>query len=196
MKQELEIEYKNLLNKDEYHKILDAEFMLDPSIHQITQTNHYFDTSDKLLRKYHSAVRIRKLATRNELTFKVPAQKFLMESNFSLSQEQTNLILNKKQFSLSDITNKTIDLKVPGLTNQSLFEHFNQFTTIRYEKQVGDHLMVLDQTTFQNHVIDYELEVESSDPLMGKEFFNALLDKYSIPIRSTLPKIARAENNR
>lgn len=196
MEQELEIEYKNLLNKNEYHKLLDAEFINDSSVHKITQTNHYFDTLDKLLKKHHSAVRIRKTDTQNELTFKVPAQEFLMESNFFLTQEQTNFILHKKNFSLNDVTNKIIDLKIPGLTNQSIFEHFNQFKTVRYEKQVGDNLIVLDQTTFQNGVIDYELEVESQDPLKGKIFFNSLLKKYSIPSRSTLPKIARAENNR
>lgn len=196
MEQELEIEYKNLLTKDEYQKLLVDEFTKDASVQKIMQTNHYFDTPDKLLRKYQSALRIRRLDTRNELTFKVPAQEFLMESNFSLNQEQTDLILTQKQFSLSDITNKRVDLKVPGLTNETTFEHFNQFTTVRYEKKVGDHLMVLDQTTFQNDVVDYELEVESIDPLDGKNFFNSLLEKHSIPSRSTLPKIARAENNR
>lgn len=196
MKQELEIEYKNLLNKDEYLRILDKEFMNLSSDHQIIQTNHYFDTSDQLLKKHQSAVRIRRLQTRNELTFKVPAQDFLMESNFSLDKIQTNLILDKKEFSLNEITDQKVDLKIPGLTNQSILKHFNQFTTVRYEKQIGDHLIVLDQTTFQNDVVDYELEVESSNPLAGKKFFDALLEKHSVPSRSTLPKIARAENNR
>lgn len=196
MKQELEIEYKNLLTKNDYDTLLNNEFTTDSSVIKITQTNHYFDTQDKLLKKNHAAVRIRKSNLINELTFKVPEQGFLLESNFSLDDKQTDLLLNKKKFSLNEITNEKIDLKIPGLTNQSVFELFNQFKTIRFEKQVGDHLMVLDQTTFQNSMVDYELEVESNDPLKGKVFFNTLLEKYSIPSRSTSPKIARAESNR
>lgn len=196
MKQELEIEYKNLLNPDEYHKILNGEFPNKSTNHKIVQTNHYFDTQDKLLKKNQAAVRIRRLATENELTFKVPAQGFLMESNLILTDEQADFILDTKQFSLAEITSKEIDLNIPTLTNQSTFEHFNQFTTIRFEKQVDQHLIVLDQTTFQNGVIDFELEVETNDPTQGKVFFNTLLEKYGIPSRSTLPKIARAEKNR
>lgn len=196
MKQELEIEYKNLLTKDEYIQIVDDEFMNLSSNHKITQINHYFDTSDNLLKKHQAAARIRILDTRNELTFKVPAQGFLMESNFYLENEKVNVILDKKQFSLNEITDQKIDLEIPGLTKQSVLEHFNQFTTVRYEKQVGDHLMVLDQTTFQNSVVDYELEVESTDPLAGKKYFDSLLKKHDIPSRLTSPKIARAQKNR
>lgn len=196
MEQELEIEYKNLLTKDEYDKLLEAEFINHSASSKITQTNHYFDTSGKLLKKHHAALRIRETATRNELTFKVPAHDFLMETNFPLNNEQTKDILGKKQFSLDEITNKKIDLDIPGLLSHSIFKHFNQFQTVRYEKQVGEHLMVLDQTTFQNGVIDYELEVESENSLKGRIFFDSLLDKYTIPSRATLPKIARAENNR
>lgn len=196
MKQELEIEYKNLLTKNEYYQLLEAELINHPASIKTTQTNHYFDTSDKLLKKQHAALRIRKTATGNELTFKVPAQDFLMETNFPLNEGQTKDILEKKQFSLDEITTKRIDLKLPDLMSHSIFRHFNQFQTVRYEKQVGDHLMVLDQTTFQNGVTDYELEVESQSPLKGRIFFDSLLGKYTIPSRSTLPKIARAEKNR
>lgn len=196
MKQELEIEFKNQLTKNEYQSILQKDFINELTSIRVKQVNHYFDTTEKLLKKNQSAVRIRITNTKSELTFKIPSQDFLMEKTFALKEEQVNSILHNKQFSLSGVTKQTIDLGIFGITNQTIFHHFNSFETLRYEKQVGDNLIVLDQTTFQNGVVDYELEVESLDPMEGQKFFESFLDTYSIPIRATLPKIARAESNR
>lgn len=57
MSQELEIEYKNLLTKTEYDRIM-TEFQLNHE-NPFTQTNYYFDTTDFQLKAHHSALRIR-----------------------------------------------------------------------------------------------------------------------------------------
>lgn len=196
MKKELEIEFKNLLTKKEYQNLMQNEFFDHPATNQIMQVNHYFDTSDKLLKKKHAAVRIRSVDADHKLTFKIPAEGFLMENTFSLNNDQVQSILNKKEFSLNEITNQTVNLDICGITKETIFYHFNSFETLRHEKKVGDNLVVLDQTTFQNGSTDYELEVESLDSGKGRTFFNSFLDNYSIPTRPTLPKIARAENNK
>lgn len=49
---------------------------------------------------------------------------------------------------------------------------FNSFRTKRFEKQVGNHLLVLDQTTFQNLSVNYELEIEITNAESGKVFFD------------------------
>lgn len=194
MNQELEIEYKNLLTAEEYQKIKAGELTAENEL--FTQSNYYFDTKDQLLKKQGAALRIRITDTFNELTFKVPSQGFLMETNISLTDEQVTDILNSEKLSLNEITTKEVDLELNGITNQTTFYKFNFFSTQRIEKQSGNHLLVLDKTTFQNGEADYELEVESSDAVSGKDFFMSILNKYSIPYRPAQPKIARAESKR
>ncbi len=53
---------------------------------------------------------------------------------------------------------------------------FNSFHTKEW-KAIGSHLIVLDQTVFQNGLTDYELEVESTDAKEGRQFFLILFSK-------------------
>jgi len=197
VEQEFEIEFKNMLTEIEYKSILQKEFTDYPhSKHMTTQTNHYFDTMNKILKEHDSALRIRTTDAYNELTLKVPYQDFLMETNISLTTEQITDILNTKHIVLSSYLSKDDELSLPeGVTDNTIFDHFNSFQTKRLEKQMGEHLIVLDQTFFQNGTVDYELEVESTDAALGEDFFESFLSNHSIPRRQALPKIARAENN-
>ena len=192
MNQHLEIEFKNMLTEADYTKLFEAEFTAgDQQV--IKQSNYYFDTKDHLLKKQSSALRIRKTPSFNEMTLKVPSQGFLLETNISLSDNECSAILDANHIKLSDISS---DITINDLKPDSLFYLFNQFETIRYEKDVDGHLLVLDQTTFQNGFVDFELEVESSSPEAGLVFFDSFLKKYSILEEKALPKIARAQRNK
>lgn len=191
MNQNLEIEFKNMLTEVEYVKLFEAEFSADDQ-QKIMQSNYYFDTTDRLLKLQKSALRIRKTPSFNELTLKVPSQGFLLETNISLSDNDCSALLNANFFKLSDITS---DIMIKDLNADSEFYLFNQFETIRYEKDMDGHLLVLDQTTFQNGVVDYELEVESQSPEAGLDFFNSFLETHAIKKQKALPKIARAQQN-
>jgi len=195
--QEFEIEFKNMLTEVEYEGILQKEFIDYPnSKHMTIQTNHYFDTINKVLKEKGSALRIRTTDVYSELTLKVPHQYFLMETNISLTNKQVADILDTNQIVLSSYLSSDDKMPLPdGLTDNTVFYHFNSFQTKRLEKQVDEHLIVLDQTFFQNGTVDYELEVESADAALGEEFFESFLSNHSIPRRHALPKIARAENN-
>ena len=191
MNQNLEIEFKNLLNKEDYDKIYQSEFS-DKKQQKITQTNHYFDTKNQDLKKIKSALRIRKTNTFKELTLKSPSQGFLLETNVSLSNNEYSEILKAKQIKLSSYVS---DLNIEDILEDTIYYLFNSFKTERYEKQIEDHLIVLDQTTFQNGQMDYELEVESTDAETGREFFENFLDENEIPLRPASPKIARAQGD-
>ena len=188
LEQNLEIEFKNLLTKSEYDTLLQTVFS-DGNQKKIVQTNFYFDTKDHQLKNQHSALRIRRTHSFNELTLKVPSQGHLLETNLSLRDNVCSEILKAKQLKLSTIH---ADIEIDNISNDSVFYLFNQFETVRFEQIRGDHLLVLDQTTFQNGTIDYELEIESSDAEMGKVFFEEFLKSHSISIRPAKPKIARA----
>lgn len=190
MDQNLEIEFKNMLTKKEYLKIKSKEFSTSSdNNHVINQSNHYFDTKNQDLKSHDSALRIRKTDSFNELTLKSPSQGFLLETNVSLRDNEYSEILEAKQIKLSDYLS---GLDFEEISKDSVVYLFNHFETKRFEKQVGAHLIVLDQTTYQNEEIDYELEVESMDAVKGKEFFVSFLSKNSIPFRPAKPKIARA----
>lgn len=193
MKQELEIEFKNMLTHEEYQELLQSEFLNQENPEKITQINYYFDTKDSDLKKQGAALRIRISSSIMELTLKSPSDDFLMETNISLDKETASSILNKKELSLSaDIfSNEKVDLK--DIPKDRIFHLFNSMTTERFEKDEDIHLLVLDKTTYQNGEIDYELEVESQDRKKGKEFFHSFLEKHSVPSRPAHPKIARAE---
>lgn len=195
MNQNLEIEFKNELTEEEYFLLVKKEFEgLSHSKHMTFQTNYYFDTIDQLLKNQSSVLRIRVTEANNELTFKVPAQGFLMETNYNLTEDQVTEILQSRSLQLSSYISST--LSIPALNHISkdtVFKLWNQFQTKRLEKQVDEHLIVLDQTTFQNGIVDYELEVEAAEAESGRLFMNTLLDNHGISLRKSLPKIARAE---
>jgi len=197
LSQNFEIEFKNILSATKYHEIYEKEFQKFPQTkHMTTQTNHYFDTINSALRNQDSALRVRVTDSYNELTFKVPHNNFLMETNIPLTDEQVAEIMQAKKIVLFSYL--TADDQLPdleGIDQETIFYLFNSFATKRFEKQVGEHLIVLDQTIFQNGTIDYELEVESTDATLGKEFFDHYLEKHEIPVHSALPKIARAVEN-
>ena len=64
----LEIEYKTLLDKEEYQSLL--PLFADTEL--VVQTNHYIDTPDQLIRKEKMALRVRTFTDQAELTLKVP----------------------------------------------------------------------------------------------------------------------------
>ena len=180
-----------MLTEADYTKVFESEFLASNQ-QKIMQSNYYFDTKDHHLKQMKSALRIRKTPSFNELTLKVPSQGFLLETNISLSDNDCSALLDTKQFKLSDITS---DIMIKDLKPDSEFYLFNQFETIRYEKDMDGHLLVLDQTTFQNGVVDYELEVESQSPEAGLDFFNSFLETHAVKKQKALPKIARAQQN-
>lgn len=196
--QELEIEYKNLLSKSDYDKILTNEFSKckEGSYSKILQENYYFDTKDQLLKSQKAALRIRRLENKNELTFKVPSGSFLMETNILINDSDVEKILKNKKLSLYSLIDESLDLKLNGLSKNTIFYLINSFKTLRYEKEIKNNLLVLDQTFFQNQAIDYELEVEGQSSSAAKKYFKSILEKYSIPNRGKMPKIARAEKNK
>src|SRR5699024_8261621 len=158
--------------------------------------NYYFDTSNKDLKYQNSALRVRITDSTNEMTLKVPYQGFLMENNLHLSNNKASEIINNKQIVLSSFNSPDNDFSfLDQKIKDSTFYLFNSYQTKRFEKSVKNHLIVLDETTFQNGVINYELEVESNDEDEGRKFFESNLRTYGVTIRKTRPKNQRAEKN-
>lgn len=190
MSNEVEIEFKNLLTEQEYTRLM-SHFQASKDQCWV-QENHYYDTPDLQLKKRHSALRIRVLPQTAEMTLKTPHGPHLLESTEPLSKETAfKIINNKKLVPLGDVAVKLAEL---GIEERSL-EPITTLTTLRYEKQLADGLLVLDKSTY-NEQTDFELELEVTDSIIGKRLFHSLLTQFSIPERPTPNKIHRAFNSR
>lgn len=184
MTQELEIEYKNLLTKDEYDQIMSAFSIKED--HIISQENHYFDTANFSLKSNHSALRIREKNGAYTLTLKQPATVGLLETHQKLSVEDAKAMLSGGKLVEGQIKQIISNLTI----NPDEIEYFGSLTTNRVEFEYQNGLLVLD-TSFYLNQIDYEVEYEVTDEKEGKLVFIEFLKSFNIPIRQTANKIQR-----
>lgn len=180
----LEIEYKNMLTKEEYQKLL---MNFDIASTQIKkQVNHYFDTADFFLKNDQSALRLREKGANYELTLKQPAQIGLLETNQMIGKMEAQELLEHGKFPDGPVKMK---LKSIGVSIE-LLEYFGSLTTNRAEIEYKQGLLVLDFSNYLNKE-DYEIEYEVTEAEIGQREFIQLLDQMNIPIRKTENKIQR-----
>lgn len=186
MSSELEIEFKNLLTEIEYQKLL-RHFQVT-SEQCWEQENHYYDTPDFKLKKQHSALRIRILPESAEMTLKTPHQSYLLETTNLLSKETALKIINSEKITpRGDLLTKLNEFNV----HEHNLEKKVALTTLRYEKELENGLLVLDKSIY-NGKTDFELELEVQDPIAGEQLFEDILSQFAIPKRNTPNKIQRA----
>lgn len=184
MPQNIEIEFKNLLTKEEFQKLQVFFHINDQDFTK--QVNYYFDTPDFLLKEKQSALRIREKNNQFQLTLKQPNEIGLLETNQALSKEEAHALLKTGTFPDGPVQTILTDLQIDSnhLTN------FGTLTTIRAETEYEGGLIVLDHSYYLNSD-DYELEYEVSNIDSGKYIFEQLLKTQQIPVRKTHNKIYR-----
>ncbi|WP_075617321.1 CYTH domain-containing protein [Paenisporosarcina indica] len=177
-----EIEFKNLLEKDEFHRLCSGFDISPKDFH--TQTNTYFDTIDFKLRNASMGFRLRVLENRNELTLKSPGD------NVHTMIEITRCIDTQERDQILDLgTIKTHSYDEFKQLPDAL-EAFGSLRTKRAEVTYQGGSLVLDCSDYLGHT-DYEVEYEVTDAEKGQQIFLSLLGAYQIPIRNTPKKIAR-----
>ena len=95
MSQNLEIEFKNMLTKEEYERLIKTFQFHKSSIY--TQENHYFDTAHFDLKEKGSALRIRQKDGKFELTLKQPCKEGLLETNQVLSPAEASKAMTENK---------------------------------------------------------------------------------------------------
>ncbi len=181
MSKELEIEFKNMLTREEY-AMLAAETKQTP----VSQTNHYFDTPDFGLRGQKSALRIRQIGDHFECTLKTPAPSGNFETTDSLNAEQAEAIMQSAGFDAPEVKAELERLNVSPAELQKI----GSLTTHRIELPYEGGLLVLDHSEYCG-IEDFEMEYEVSDEATGHVKFVDLLEKKAIPVRPADKKIAR-----
>ncbi|RFB18218.1 CYTH domain-containing protein [Bacillus sp. HNG] len=184
MSQELEIEFKNLLEENEYHRLLSA-FSIDDE-KKVIQENFYFDTAQFSLKNQGAALRIREKNGTYTLTLKQPVRRGLLETHQVLTVEEAKQMLDGGPIINGEVSTilKTLSINPMDVT------FFGSLKTKRAEVEYKKGLLVLDKSYYLNHC-DFEVEYEVTDEVIGKEIFNELLLQHNIPIRKTDNKIRR-----
>ena len=177
----LEIEFKTLLTKEEYHSLED--FFKDQP--PIRQTNHYIDTPDQAIRNHRMALRIRTLADRAELTLKVPQDAGHFEYNQALTFDQVEAFLSKKKLPQGEIASFLTDLDIP----LSALDVWGSLETERREKRIPKGLLAFDRSRY-NSIEDYELEMEV-DYASDETYFHEFLKEKQIEYKPAKSKVAR-----
>ncbi|PUB17910.1 CYTH domain-containing protein [Paenisporosarcina sp. OV554] len=177
-----EIEFKNLLEEEEFHSLCRAFAISKQNFH--VQTNTYFDTTNNQLRDSLMGFRLRVVGERNELTLKAPTDNVhtMMETTHLISAIERDEILSNQLIRPRDYSEFQ---QLP-----ELLLAFGSLRTERAEISFQGGLLVLDRSDYLG-ITDYEVEYEVTDITSGQQSFNELLKYHQIPKRQTLKKIAR-----
>ncbi|MCM3602431.1 CYTH domain-containing protein [Robertmurraya korlensis] len=189
MSQHIEIEFKNMLTKEEYLHLI-TEFSINETMID-TQINHYFDTEKFQLKEMGSALRIREKEGRFELTLKQPLAVGLLETNQELTKDVAFSMLQGGSLPSGIVRDQLEKNDFPI----NKLQYFGSLTTKRCELQYKGGLLVLDHSLYLLKE-DYELEYEVEDPVEGELTFKQLLQSFNIPIRVTENKIKRFYNQK
>jgi uncharacterized protein YjbK len=184
MSQQLEIEFKNMLTKDEYDKLLQSFSIKESDI--ITQINYYLDSTDFSLMKSMCALRIREKKNNYKLTLKQPVSEGLLETNQVITAEVLSEI--QEHGRLPDGAVKTVLLQA-GLPIKEM-NMLGKLQTKRISFPYKDGILFFDHSTYLGKE-DFELEYEVTNRETGNAVFLELLNDYHIPQRNTDNKISR-----
>lgn len=183
MKKQPEIEFKSLLTKEEYLKLMEKFKGNRTNV----QTNHYFDTPRFSLKAIDASLRVRERED-FEMTLKVKKGYSLMENTIPVTKEEfeelkaTGVVANQEMASLLS----------PIIGNQKV-ENFLSLQTYRMYLPYGNGILFIDKSKYLGFV-DYELEYEAKSYHQGKQEFIDLINTLQIQYKKSDKKIARAFN--
>lgn len=183
MTQEIEIEYKVLLTKNEYETIASS---LPFSTNSVIQVNYYFETKQFDFKKQHSALRIREKNNQYTLTLKQPHKDGILETHDKLTEEEFNNWMNGNPPPTVHVGKQ---LKNMGIKVERI-NYFGSLTTKRRSFKLEDILYVLDESTY-NGKVDYELEIEAPSKEKGLNVFNKIIQDFHISPKEPITKIER-----
>ncbi|MGM7636175.1 CYTH domain-containing protein [Bacillus sp. Hm123] len=184
MNQQLEIEFKNLLTKEEFLQLLQIFHVQEESF--ALQHNHYLDTESFHLKEQGCALRVREKESTFELTLKQPAEIGLLETNQFLLKEEADALLINGKFPEGIVQ----EVLQPLRLDFDSFHHFGTLSTKRAEIPYEVGILTFDNSFYLGKE-DYELEYEVTEEQRGKEIFDYLLNKFQIPRRIADNKVRR-----
>lgn len=185
MNQEIEIEFKNLIKKDQYQTLLnDYSSSRTPIFKQV---NHYFDTKTFSLKNLKSALRVRYKQNKYVLTLKQPHSTGLLETHQRLTDEEFAFLKEHGTIKSGDVSKQISQLIGKSIPKLS---YLGQLTTERSEIPLKEGLLVLDKSYYFDRV-DYEIEFECEEASRGRIDFQQLINSWGLPWIEPMNKIER-----
>lgn len=164
MNQQIELEYKMILNKRHFNTIKRRY----PFDYPFKQINYYYDTKELALGAKRYALRIREAKNQFILTLKVPHKKGVMEYEQTMSSKQM----------IPEEINETITAALDFIDMADLV-CFGELTTYRSVYETADATVCLDEN-FYHGVHDLEIEYEVRRPHDSYPAFIAFLESNGI----------------
>jgi len=200
MRDHLELELKWALTAAEHARLLEILSATYGAPHLLVQENQFFDTADRRLRAIWMNIRIRRENQQFILTCKHKANAGQATDGLSSHREWEDTLPSSL---IAGITqpdaawSAALPLPAPvrdALAGQSL-QALGGFHNQRQEWQVSQHgvdeVLCLDCTTFGGR-LDYELEIETSDPVASVTYWRDRFQLWQIPVViQPLTKFAR-----
>lgn len=180
----MEIEYKVMISESDFIKLDDA--LKDKPYTLYLQTNYYYDTIKRDLKKNKLSLRIRYIENKNIYiaTLKEKTAIGNIEHEFVIND---NLLSLLPEEITQIIANKNIDL--------SKLVQLASLKTKRKEYKDNDYILCLDYNEY-NQTKDYEIECEAQSLFKAQEYIEKLLSSYNIKYSESLySKSARAIKN-
>ena len=179
----IEIEYKVMINKADFYKIVSS---LD-EYKAFEQVNYYYDTLNNDLKKNGLSFRIRHILNDNA---------YLMTIKEKLSEGRKEYEFYLKDNNPLNINKETKDLLSKRNINYKELHIIGELKTLRYEIKINNCLLCFDKNNYYNNE-DYEVECEASSMLIARKTLCEYLDNYHIKYtQSQKSKQKRAIENK
>lgn len=183
MQKNLEVEFKSLLTKEEYERLI-SKFEGSRSD---LQTNHYFDTSRFSLKAIDCSFRVRERNT-FEITLKRKKGYQILEKNLAITKEAFEDLKQTGYVDDDDLQDELL-----GLIGTQKLNNFMSLSTLRYYLPYKNGILFIDKSTYLG-ITDYELEYEAKSYHGGKKEFVEIINELGIQYKKADKKIKRAYN--
>lgn len=195
-----ELELKWALTATDHHRLQELLAASYRAPQLLVQDNRFFDTADRRLRRLRMNIRIRHENERFILTCKQKSIATPMVEGLSSHREwedtlPANLVagmtLPDGAWSAALPLPEPVRTAVAGQLLQALGGFHNQRHEWRVSRDGVDEVLCLDCTTFGER-LDYELEIETTDPVISAAYWRACFGRWQIPVVvQPLTKFAR-----
>lgn len=181
--QEIEIELKTMLTKEEFERL--NELLPFPKI-AIQQINHYFETENFSLKEKQSALRIRQIDNEYVLTLKEPHKLGILETHDILTEGMFHDWVEGRRFEGSNVVKRlnSLNIKLNDL------QYYGSLTTER-KTFIQDQVSYMLDYSYYHGQSDYELEIEASTKAEATLAMKEILEQFHIVEKKAIPKIAR-----
>lgn len=187
MGHEIEIEFKNMLTKDQYTSLMHHFQITDAMIKR--QKNVYFDTPNWDLKNLSAGLRLRQKENKTVCTLKIKSfdnENIHTELTEEVDDKLAKEMVDGKGFFAPQIKKRLTELNVPIDSLQVVAS----ITTDRVEIPYEGGTLVFDHSYYLN-CEDYEVEYETNDEILGRKIFDEFLKQHDITKKEADKKIAR-----